>query len=111
MPFQVINAHNRLIRSHGERFSHIRANYQRACQAGSACNRDAVQVAQFQVCLLKRFIYSRVDGFDVLARGNFRVDPAELSVQVHLTGDDRAENLASVRDHCRCGFIAAGFNT
>ena len=104
--FQMIHADERDVAGQRDRLAGGQAHQQRPDQTGPDGRRHSVQVTEPDPRLLQRLLEHRVERLDVRPGGDLRYDPAEACVQIDLTGDEVAEDGASVLHHGDCRLVA-----
>ena len=87
MPFEVVDADDRLVSGQSQALGHVHADHQRPGQAGAAGGRDGINILDIQMGLLEGLIHNGINRFDVFAGGQLGEDAAILGMQVNLAGD------------------------
>ena len=84
---------------------HVQADHQRTGQAGSLRHGNRVQVGQAQLRTRERLLDDRHNAQDVLARGDFREDATIARMDIHLRGDNRRTQRATILDDSGGSFV------
>jgi len=92
MPFDVIDAQKRLAAAERQSLRHVNPRQQRTDKSWSIRDGDTIHISDAHMRLIQCRADDGIDGFDMLARGCFGKNAAELGVQIGLAGDDIAEN-------------------
>ena len=85
MSGQMIDPKQGLARCGSQTFGTHDTGHHAADQAGAGCHRDGVNLAERQIGLLQSILDADIKDFSMRARGNFRHNTAEGSMQIGLT--------------------------
>jgi len=84
--FNVVNAHQRQVRRHGQSLAGGKSHQQRAHQAGPGRHGQTVKILQFQILTLEKVIHQRQQVDQMSPGSQFRNHSAKIIVQLNLTG-------------------------
>jgi hypothetical protein len=104
---QVVDAGERLRPRGGQALPHTDSDEEASGKPGASRDRDEVEVRRFCAGAVQGEINQVGQPLEVVARGQFGDDAAELFVQVDLRVDDIRQDAAAVLDDCDRRFVAA----
>ena len=103
---EVVDAGDGLVPRRGEAFGDPDANEQTPDKAGSAGDREQVDVGRSHGGLVESPVQKERKAFQVVAGRELGDDATELLVHVDLGVDEIGEDPAAVLDHRDGGFVA-----
>ena len=109
MAFHVVDTDQGLIGSKADGLGGGDADQQSTDQAGPVGNADMVDIGQGDLRRIEGFLDDGQDVFDMLARGDFRYDTAELAVNRYLCRYDVGADVAAVFDDSSRRFVTTRF--
>ena len=106
----MVDRNQRDLQSHGRRLGEVDAHQHRTDKARRIGDTDGINVLPGNARRLQCLIGQTIDGFDMLAGGDFRHHAAVGLMDGHLRRDTVGQHRPAIPDHSHRRLVAGGFN-